>query len=152
MGSQSSKKAGWRRAVTGAVASSALAAGLLIGTGVGTAQADVLDDIYQLYDTGTGGGQVSKLIHTAMKLRQLGYVPSKGNITDLQAAMEKRPNQTPIVDALEQTVAYQKRSQARGAASGGGPVLNPQTIPGGNMPGFGIDPNQDGSISIPLGP
>ena len=151
MGSQSSKTTGWRRAVTGAVASSALAAGLLIGTGVGTANADVLDDIYQQYDTGSGGGQVSKLIHTAMKLRALGYVPSKGNITDLQAAMEKRPNQVPMITALEQTVAYQKRNQARGAAAGGGPVLNPQTIPGGNMPGYGIDPNQNGTIQIPLG-
>lgn len=151
MASQSSKTVGWRRAVTGAVASSALAAGLLISSGVGTASADVLDDISAEYDTGQGGGQISNLIHTAMKLRALGYVPSKGNMTDLEAAMAKRPNQVPLIDALQGTVSYMKRAQLRGASTG--PVLNPPTIgtPSNNMPGFGIDPNTDGTVQIPVG-
>ncbi|MDT5298015.1 MAG: hypothetical protein QOG79_1257, partial [Mycobacterium sp.] len=44
------------------------------------ASADVLDDIAAQYDTGAGGGQVSELIHVALKMRALGYVPSKGNM------------------------------------------------------------------------
>lgn len=145
-------RGGWRRAVTGAVASGTVATGLLIGIGVGTAHADVLDDIDGQYDTGEAGGPISNLVHTALKLRGLGFVPSKGNVTDLEAALDKRPNQLPLIDALQQTVDYQKRSQAR-SGRGGGPVLNPPTIgiaggnPGSNPP----DPNGGGGINIPLG-
>ncbi len=145
-------KNGWRRAFTGAVASGVLASGLLIGVGAGTAQADVLDDIYTAYDTGAGGGQVSNLIHSAMKLRSLGFVPSKGNVADLEDAMGKRPNQGPLVQALQQTVDYQKRNQMRSLNGGGGPVLNPPTIGIGGTGGNGaLNPNNGGGINIPLG-
>jgi hypothetical protein len=138
---------GWRRAA----ASSAMAVGLLIVAGIGTAHADVLDDIDAAYDTGQGGGQVSNLIHTVMKLRSLGFGPSKGNIADLEVAMDKRPNQVPLIDALTQTVAFQKRNQMRSQQSG--PVLNPPTIGigGGGTAGQPFDPNAGGGISIPLG-
>lgn len=151
MAERTSNSAGWRRALTGVAASGALAAGLLIGTGAGTANADVLDDIFAAYDTGAGGGQVSNLIHTAMKLRSLGFVPSKGNMDDLENGWAKRPNQGPLVDALENTVAYMKRSQMRGQQSG--PKLNPPTI-GINQyqPGQVPDPNGGGGINIPLNP
>jgi hypothetical protein len=154
-GKQTTRNVGWRRAVT-AMAGGALAAGLLIGAGAGTANADVLDDIYSQYDTGAGGGQVSKLIHTAMKLRALGFVPSKGNMEDLEAAMDKRPNQVPLITALDSTVSYQRRNQQRGQAQ---QQLNPPTIginqydptnPGRG--GFGVDPGGDGDINIPIAP
>ena len=142
----------WRRAFTGAVASGAVATGLLLGMGVGTAHADVLDDIDAEYDTGAGGGQISNLIHSAMKLRSLGFVPSKGNVTDLEAALDKRPNQSPLIEALEQTVEYQKRNQARRRRPGCGLVLNPPTIGiGGGNNGQPFDPNGGGGISVPLG-
>lgn len=160
MTSQTSRYLGWRRAVTGAVASGALAAGLMAGLGSATAHADVLDDIAAEYDTGNGGGQVSQLIHTALKLRAMGFVPSKGNIDDLQAAMDKRPNQVPLVTALQNTVSFQKRNQARAQMS---QQQAPMTIGinqyDPNNPsavgGFGITPGgagPDGGISIPLGP
>jgi hypothetical protein len=154
MAVRTSKLAGrnmaWRRAVTGTAASAALAAGMLIGAG--SAHADVLDDIYATYDTGQGGGQVSNLIHTAMKLRAAGFVPSKGDITDLEAAMEKRPNQTPLIAALESTVSYQQRSQAR-RASQGTPAINPATIGTNPLGGPGqiFDPNTAPNINVPLG-
>jgi hypothetical protein len=157
MTSQTSRNMGWRRAVTGAVASSALAAGMMIGLGSGTANADVLDDIAAQYDTGAGGGQISQLIHTALKLRALGYVPSKGNIDDLVAAMDKRPNQVPLVTALQNTVSFQKRNQLRGQqAQQQAPMTiginqydpdNPSAVGG-----FGITPGGGGGINIPLGP
>ncbi|MDT5322850.1 MAG: hypothetical protein QOF25_2 [Mycobacterium sp.] len=155
MTSQTGRNTGWRRAVTGAVASAALAAGLMVGLGSGTANADVLDDIGRQYDTGAGGGQVSQLIHTALKMRALGFVPSKGNMDDLVAAMDKRPNQVPLINALENTVAFQKRNQARGVQQ-----QKPVTIginqydptnPGGGPGGFGIGA-PGGGINIPLGP
>ena len=147
MATRTGSNSTWRRAFT----SGALATGLLLGTGVGTAHADVLDDIYAQYDTGAGGGQVSNLIHSAIKLRSQGFVPSKGNVDDLEAAMAKRPNQVPLIEALNGTVAYMKRAQARSGQSG--PVLNPPTIginqlPPGSVP----NPNGGGGINIPLGP
>ncbi|HEV7422202.1 MAG TPA: hypothetical protein VGO30_20505 [Mycobacterium sp.] len=158
MTSQTGRNTGWRRAATGAVASGALAAGLMIGLGSGTASADVLDDIALQYDTGAGGGQVSQLVHTALKMRALGFVPSKGNMEDLQAALDKRPNQVPLVNALQDTVAFQKRNQARGQQQ-----QAPMTIginqydpnnPGA-LGGFGVNPGggaPGGGINIPLGP
>jgi hypothetical protein len=155
MTSQTGRNTGWRRAVTGAVASGALAAGLMVGLGSGTANADVLDDIAGQYDTGAGGGQVSQLVHTALKMRALGFVPSKGNMDDLVAAMDKRPNQVPLINALENTVAFQKRNQARGVqqqkpATIGINQYDP-TNPGGAPGGFGIGA-PGGGINIPLGP
>jgi hypothetical protein len=153
MTSQTGRNTGWRRAVTGAVASSALAAGLMIGFGSGTANADVLDDIALQYDTGAGGGQVSQLVHTALKLRALGFVPSKGNMDDLVAAMEKRPNQVPLVTALQNTVSFQKRNQMRGQAQQQPPAVLGINQYDPNNPGrggFGGTPG--GGINIPLGP
>ena len=115
MTSHTSSKPGWRRAVAGAVASGALTAGLIAGFGSGTASADVLDDIYAQYDTGSAGGQVSVLVHSAMKLRAAGFPPSKGNMEELEAGWAARPNQSELITALQQTVAYQKRNQARSA-------------------------------------
>ncbi|BBZ28967.1 hypothetical protein MMAD_32620 [Mycolicibacterium madagascariense] len=137
---------------TGAMASGAMATGLLIALGVGTAHADVLDDIDKQYDTGAGGGQISNLIHTAIKLRGQGFRPSVGNVDDLEAAMTKRPNQIPLIQALQQTVQYQKQNQSR-SSGGGGPALNPPTIGigGGNPGSYPPDPNGGGGINIPLG-
>jgi hypothetical protein len=154
MTSQTSRYTGWRRAVTGAVASGALTAGLMVGLGSGTASADVLDDIGAQYDTGAGGGQVSELVHTALKMRALGFVPSKGNMDDLVAAMDKRPNQVPLITALQNTIAFQKRNQARGVQQQAPTTIginqyNP-TNPG--QGGFGINPGGQGGINIPLGP
>ena len=155
MTSHTSRYTGWRRAFTGAVASGALAAGLMAGLGSGTASADVLDDIAAQYDTGAGGGQVSELIHVALKMRALGYVPSKGNMDDLVAAMDKRPNQTPLIAALSNTIAFQKRNQARGQQQQAPVNIGINHVrpdqPHRPQSGFGIG-GPGGGINIPLGP
>jgi hypothetical protein len=150
MTSQTSRNTGWRRAVTGAVASGALASGLMIGLGVGTAHADVLDDINAQYDTGSGGGQVSNLIHTAIKLRSLGYVPSQGNMEDLQAGMDSRPNEMPLITALQNTVQFMKREQSRSSRPAPATIGANTTNPGSN-PGI-FAPGGMGGINVPLGP
>ncbi|TPG32146.1 hypothetical protein EAH80_20135 [Mycobacterium hodleri] len=102
------------------------------------------------YDTGAGGGQLSTLIHKVLKLRQAGYYPSNGNKQAIVDALDKRPNQAPLVAALEATLAFQTRQASRGG--GGGPVLNPPTIGIGGVGGNGaINPNNGGGINIPLG-
>jgi hypothetical protein len=155
MTSQTGRNTRWRRAVTGAVASGALAVGLMVGLGSGIANADVLDDIAAEYDTGAGGGQVSQLVHTALKMRAIGFVPSKGNIQDLQAAMDKRPNQVPLVTALQDTIAFQKRNQMRGLQQKAPMTIGVNQYDPNNPSatgGFGVNPGGDGGINIPLGP
>jgi hypothetical protein len=148
MTSQTSSNTGWRRAFAGAMASGVMAAGLLAGFGSGTANADVLDDIAAQYDTGTAGGQVSNLIHSAMKLRAAGFVPSVGNIEDLEAGWAKRPNETPMIEALQQTVAFQRRNQARAA----GPQPSQSAgVPPGMSPGGQIIGGPGISSNLPVG-
>jgi hypothetical protein len=179
MTSQTSMTWGWRRAVTGALAGGALAAGVMFGVGGPVASAEPVDPnatstdapapppmtadqalaiIDSEYDTGSGGGQLSNLIHEVLKLRAQGYMPSKGNREAIEAALDKRPNQAPLIAALNETLSFQRRNQMRAAAQAPQqPAMNPPTIlgggaqPGGNMPGFGIDPNTGGTVNLPLG-
>ncbi len=99
----------------------------------------ILQAIQEEYRQGDGGGQVSVLIDDAVKLRKLGFRPSNGNAMALADALAHRPNQTPLVEALKETIAYQRKLQARAAqqaASSGGsiagiPVTPAMPIPAG---------------------
>ncbi len=165
----------WRRVGTGLVTGGALVLGVLVGAGAPTAAADpaqptpqadapaptqmtadeALSIIAKDYDTGEGGGQISTLIHDILKLRQQGYKPSNANREAITKALDKRPNQVPLIDALKSTLSYQRKLQAQSQAqipkqSG----LNPGVgqFPGGIAPipgGGGGQPS--GGISIPLG-
>lgn len=127
---------GWRR-VAGAVAGSAIAGALIAGVGAPIASSAPGDEnatdteapaapkmtgdqalllLQQQYDTGAGGGQVSNFVHEVLTLRNLGFRPSKANQTAIVEALEKRPNQAPLVEALKATVAYQRKLQAQAAA------------------------------------
>jgi hypothetical protein len=101
----------------------------------------VLSQIHAEYAQGDGGGQISKLIDDAMKLRGQGFRPSNANATALADALEYRPNQTPLVEALKETIAYQRKLQAQAQMSiAEGPVAGPVPV---------IPPQ--GGINIPLG-
>ena len=112
----------WRRAAVAALAASALVGGLAVAAPTALAQpADssssteqtqapispdqVLMMISQEYQTGKGGGQVSKLIEQVMTLRMRGIRPSRGNAVALSAALEKRPNQVPLIQAASASTA-----------------------------------------------
>ncbi|WP_029368229.1 hypothetical protein [Mycobacterium sp. UM_WWY] len=175
----------WRRTVTGAVAGSALAAGLLAGVAAPVALADPAADananaaatadtppapqmtadealaiIDKEYDTGSGGGQLSQLIHSVLQLRAQGFKPSNANRDAIVAALDKKPDQMPLIDALKNTLAYQRKLQARqnGSQSSGGisAGIN-QTGPGQvpipgapGTPGISLGPNNSG-INVPVG-
>ncbi len=49
-------------------------------------------------------------------LRNLGFKPSNANKVAIQEALDQRPNQAPLVEALKETIAYQRRIQAQAAA------------------------------------
>jgi hypothetical protein len=121
----------WRR-VAGAAAGSLIAGALIAGIGAPTAFSAPADDdtttaprmtadqalaiIKQDYDTGAGGGQISNFVHEVLVLRNQGYRPSKGNQDAIIEALDKRPNQAPLIEALKATVAYQRRLQAQAQA------------------------------------
>ncbi len=122
----------WRRAVRG-TAIGALTAGLLVGIGTGPALAapstapspspaadsngvpqfqsadQMLSFIEQEYNVGAGGGQLSNLIKSVLKLRAQGVKPSKTNIAEIQNALQYRPNQKPLIEALQNTLGYQQK-------------------------------------------
>jgi hypothetical protein len=97
----------------------------------------VLAQINAEYSQGDGGGQISKLIDDAMKLRAQGFRPSSANATALTEALEHRPNQTPLVEALKATLNYQRKLQAQQAMNTQqqGPIAGPVPImmPQGSM-------------------
>jgi len=104
----------------------------------------VLMAIHQEYSQGDGGGQISVLVDDVMKLRQAGFRPSNANAEALLVAMDKRPNQTPLVDALRSTIAYQRKLQTQTAMAGssqGG--SSPQT------PAWAPVPGNDNSQFLP---
>ncbi|MGE2731194.1 hypothetical protein ACQI4F_17065 [Mycolicibacterium vaccae] len=116
----------------------------------------LLMKISQEYQSGSSGGQVSKLIDQAMTLRMRGFRPSMANGQALAAALEKRPNQTPLIEALKATVAYQRKLQMQTAnvpAQQPGPQgpVGPQTPGAPAAPGWVPDsPMQQDSQIFPM--
>lgn len=165
---------GWHR-IGGFLAGGAIAGALIAGIGAPAAFAAPADDttdtaapaaprmtadqalaiIQQEYDTGAGGGQISNFIHEILVLRNAGFRPSKSNQDAIVAALDKRPNQQPLIDALKATVTYQRKLQSQQQAQQAQ----------GAQPGFAIGGapapfNQGGvilggpggsSINMPLG-
>jgi hypothetical protein len=78
----------------------------------------VLMMISDQYQTGSGGGQVSKLIEQVMTLRQRGIRPSAANAQALLDGLNSRPNQKPLIDALQSTLSYQRRMMNQQASGG----------------------------------
>jgi hypothetical protein len=128
--------------LVGSLTVGVMSAGAVVSAG--PARADVLDDIDAQYDTGAGGGEISLLIHKVLKLRAQGFGPSKGNLADIQAGLDARPNQVPLITALQNTVKFQQRNQARSQPKQQSPVQ----IGGGGFPP-GIVPGSGGS-NIPI--
>ncbi|MGE0220938.1 hypothetical protein [Mycolicibacterium sp.] len=162
-----------RRVTGGAVVGAAVASGLVFGVAPvasaqpadsnGTSQTEqqrpvspdqVLMMISEQYQTGRGGGQVSKLIEQVMTLRQRGIRPSMANTQALLVGLEARPNQGPLIEALQSTVAYQRKVMAQ-AANGGaaagppGPATRPGQQMGPNW-GPGNPMQQDGDTIFPM--
>jgi hypothetical protein len=106
--------------------------------------------IHNEYNIGDGGGQLSKLIDDVMALRAQGFKPSNANKLAIQDALDHRPNQTPLVEALKATLQYQRKLQAQQqmSAQQQGPVAGPvPVIPGGSVQA----PAGPGTMTIPLG-
>jgi hypothetical protein len=114
----------------------------------------VLTIIDQDYDTGAGGGQLSGLIHSVLKLRAQGFKPSNANKDAIVKALDYRPNQAPLIDALKDTLAYQHRLQAL-QQNANNPAQGGYNIGGGGgqaiPPGVPVQPGQNSGTFIGVG-
>jgi len=97
------------------------------------------------YQTGSGGGQVSKLIEQVMTLRQRGIRPSAANAQALLDGLNSRPNQKPLIDALQSTLSYQRRMMNQ-QASGGSAAPAPGS--GGSAPSWAPVAGDDGNNAL----
>ena len=98
---------GRKKTVTAGIASSALAAALMFGFGSATAHADVLNDLASEFTNGAGEGPVPNLVTQSIKLRDMGFRPTKAQYDQITKALDYRPNQTPLIHALQATVDAQ---------------------------------------------
>lgn len=99
-------------AVSGGAAAGAAAAAAA-STATAKQPGDVLDELAEEYAVGSGGGQLSNLLKTSLKLRAMGFRPSKQYLDEIKEAMTHRPNQLPLIGALKDTIAYQQKIQAQ---------------------------------------
>lgn len=141
------------------------AAGVSTGATSSAVAGDVLDQLAEEYAVGSGGGQLSNLLKTTLKLRAMGFRPSKANLAAIAAAMDYRPNQLPLIGALKDTIAYQQKlkaqmeilqqyqqQQANGAVMGAGQMptdSNPAGLPGASAPGAAPVPPGAGAPMMP---
>ena len=132
----------WRRGVLNGIAGVAVAVGMVFGS-TGIAQADVLDELADQYAIGSGGGQLSNLLKVSLKLRAMGYKPSKAYLDELTTAMSYRPNQNPLIEALKDTIAYQAKvkaqtemlQQSQSQQNANSAVMGAGQMPGASNPG-----------------
>jgi hypothetical protein len=130
-----------RRAATSAVATAAVAAGLMVGLGSATAHADVLDDLAGQYSTGAGAGEIATCLHEALILRNQGYKPTPAEYQAITDSEVYKPNQVPLINALQAAVSTQRKLQQRAT-----PPSNPVTI--GINQYNPYDPGPFGGLSI----
>ena len=128
-------------AVAGGAAVGAAAATDAAQDAATAAQGDALALLAEQYVAGSGGGQLSNLLKTALKLRSMGFKPSKPYQDEIIAAMAKRPNQLPLINALKNTIAYQQKIQAQmqilqsaQAQNANGAVMGAGAAPGAANP------------------
>lgn len=110
---------------------------LAVGPGAATAHADTLDDIAHEYSLGTSGGQVSNLTRQALQLRARGAQVSAAQDTALRAALDKRPNQMPLIKTLKSIVA----AQTQYLQQAGGGRRGPAAVAPAPAPRAGLPPN-----------
>ena len=109
------------------------------------AQGDVLDQLAEEYAVGVGGGQLSNLLKISLKLRAMGFKPSKKYLDGISAAMKYRPNQNPLISALKDTIAYQQKikaqtqilQQAQSQQNANSAVMGAGQMPSDSNPGYG---------------
>lgn len=116
---------------------------------------DVLDLLAQEYAVGAGGGQLSNLLKMSLKLRAMGFKPSKPYLEEISAAMKYRPNQGPLISALKDAIAYQQKiraqtqvlQQAQSQQGANSAVMGAGQMPGDSNPGGAPSPGAPAAVA-----
>ena len=116
---------------------------------------DVLDLLAQEYAVGAGGGQLSNLLKMSLKLRAMGFKPSKPYLEEISAAMKYRPNQGPLISALKDAIAYQQKiraqtqvlQQAQSQQGANSAVMGAGQMPGDSNPGGAPSPGVPAAVA-----
>ena len=158
------------RMAVGALTGAALGLGLIVGVAPSvsaqpTTKAEeppaprvspdqILAMISQEYQSGSSGGQVSKLIEQVMTLRARGIRPSIANTQALAAGLDSRPNQGPLIEALQATLSYQRKVMSQAGNQQPAQGAPPVAAPGGGagLPAWapGNPLQQDGDTIFPM--
>jgi hypothetical protein len=101
----------WTKTVAAGLASTGMAGVLMFGLGPATARADVLDDLAKEFTTAAGGGQMSDLLNQSLQLRAMGYRPTRAAYDSITNALNYRPNQVPLIHALQASLAGQMKQK-----------------------------------------
>lgn len=78
-----------------------------------TANADILDELGREFSTARGAGQLANLLNDSLRMKSMGVRPSAGELAAVQDALRYRPNQRPLIEALESLVAGQSKRLRR---------------------------------------
>jgi hypothetical protein len=138
-----------RRSAAAALAGAAIVGGLVAGFSAPTALAQpaqpagpsaeptrpmtadqALAIVARDYDLGAGGGQLSKLIDQVLSMRAKGFRPSAASRQAIVTALDKRPNQTPLIEALQATLVDQRRQMAQKGVQAPAQAAPPVATPG----------------------
>lgn len=114
----------WRRGVAAVIAGTALAVGSVFGP-TAVANADIVGELACEYGTAPGAGTISALLNQSVALSAQGYRPSSADLAQISTAADFRPNQVPMIEALQGMVANQQNTRmlaAAAAAGGSGPT------------------------------
>lgn len=117
--SNRSQTARWRRIAAGALTGTAVALSASFAFGAGTAHADVIDALAEEYTLGSGGGHVSNLLKDVVALRAQGIRPRGSDLVAVEESLDYRPNQMRLIQALTDTLEYQRKIQSRMAGQSG---------------------------------
>ena len=90
--------------------------------------ATVLDRLAQEFSRGAGAGKVANLLNDALTLREQGLRPRPADLMAVQASLDKRPNQGPLIEALSTLVANQRKLQSQMGGSSGQQPMGPVGI------------------------
>ncbi len=117
--SNRSQTARWRRLAAGALTGTAVALSASFTFGAGLAHADVIDALVDEDTLGSSGGHVSNLLNEVVSLRAMGIRPRSSDLVAVQEALDFRPNQMRLIQALSDTVEYQRKIESRMAGQSG---------------------------------
>lgn len=75
---------------------------------------------------------VANLLRASLELRAQGYNPKPADLAAIKAAMDRGPNQAPLVEALNGALSNQRKAQSHASPSRGQSPIQVGILPSDN--------------------